>query len=251
MEPEKKQRNHDFLWFLLVFTALFCSFYHKTLVSGFDLLPGDAGDARFNILIAEHWIEYWKGELGFGETRFFYPFGNAMGFSDLSILFAWMEIPFRWMGLDALRATQIVFFLIHFIGAGSCFYLLRKLLKLRFMPSVIGMMVICFGNPVLQKIYHTQFYTYFLLPLLCCLLICYCRCTEKYPRWKRMAFLSGAFFIFLLILYTAYYTAFFTAFFSVAFAFGLAVAFIARQNWKDLKALRNWFRIRMVDFGIL
>ena len=66
-----------------------------------------------------------------------------------------------------------------------------------------------------------------------------------------MAFLSGAFFIFLLILYTAYYTAFFTAFFSVAFAFGLAVAFIARQNWKDLKALRNWFRIRMVDFGIL
>ena len=104
MEPEKKQRNHDFLWFLLVFTALFCSFYHKTLVSGFDLLPGDAGDARFNILIAEHWIQFFKGELHFGETRFFYPFRNAMGFSDLSLPLAVMEIPFRMLGMDMFRA---------------------------------------------------------------------------------------------------------------------------------------------------
>ena len=94
----------EWLLFSFVFIILFCIFYHKTLLSGFDLIAGDDGDARFNILIAEHWIQFFKGELHFGETRFFYPFRNAMGFSDLSLPLAVMEIPFRMLGMDMFRA---------------------------------------------------------------------------------------------------------------------------------------------------
>ena len=249
-ERKRRRRNSDFLWFLLVFAVLFCSFYHKTLASGFDLLPGDVGDARFNILIAEHWIQFFKGELNFREVRMFYPLDFTLGFSDLSLLYAVMELPFRGVGLDAMRSVQISFYLLHFLGALSCFYLFRKLLHFHLLSSLTGMMVICFGNALAQKLGHTQFYTYFLLPPMLYCLICYCRCSENVSWMRRMGWLTAAELLGLLILYTGYYTAFFAAFYVSLFFSGLLLVFLFRENAQDFFLFLRWVRIRVVDFCI-
>ena len=178
--------------FLFCFLFLFCSFYHNTLAAGFDLLPGDNGDTRFNLLIVEHWIQFFQGNLDFGESRLFYPLSYSLGFSDLSLGIAIFELPLRFIGLDLYRATQIVYYLLHFGGAAACFYLLRKQLNLNLIPSLTGMMVICFGNALYLKLEHTQFYSYYLLPVLLVLLIHYCRYPAGTAFAKRLLTLSAA-----------------------------------------------------------
>jgi len=91
---------------LLSVLFLLC-FYHKTVLSGFDLIPGDNGDSRFNMLIAEHWIDYLRGNLKFHEVRMFYPADYSFGFSDLALLIAVFELPFRMCGFDVFRSYQI------------------------------------------------------------------------------------------------------------------------------------------------
>lgn len=249
-KKEKEKRWKDWGFFFICFLLLFCSFYHNSLATAFDLLPGDDGDTRFNLLIVEHWIQFFRGELSFGEARMFYPVNYGLGFSDLSLGVALLEWPLRVMGLDLYRATQMIYYLLHFSGAAACFYLLRKQLHLNLIPSLGGMMVICFGNSLYLKLIHTQFYSYFLLPLLLVLLIHYCRYPAETGFVKRQLTLAAAALSGLWILYTGFYTIFFAGFFTVVFGIFCLLTFLYRQDPKDFSAFRQWLKIRIPEILI-
>ena len=240
----------DWIFFGITFLLLFCSFYHNTLASGFDLLFGDNGDTRFNLLIVEHWIQFFCGDLDFAEPRMFYPADYGVGFSDLSFAVALLELPLRLIGLDLYRSTQIVYYLFHLIGAASCFYLLRYQLRLHLLPSLIGMLIICFSNAMYVKLYHTQFYNYYLLPLLLVLIIQYCRYPAGTKFGRRAITLIAAMLAAVLILYTGFYTIFYTVFFSAAFAAGCLLAFLYRQNREDVSAFLQWLKIRLPEAAL-
>ena len=46
-------------------------------------LPGDIGDARWTISLHESWYLTLRGELGIGETLFYFPYADAKGMSDI------------------------------------------------------------------------------------------------------------------------------------------------------------------------
>ena len=70
---------------LLIAVSAICFFYRNVFASGFDLLLGDDVDAHLNILIADSWNDFFCGNLPIRQTRIFYPFDHARGFTDLNL----------------------------------------------------------------------------------------------------------------------------------------------------------------------
>ncbi len=75
--------------------ALF--FYRAILLSGFDLVFGDDGDARLAMLLMEHWHLVLSGRAAFFSPVFFYPAKDVIGFTDANFLYGLVFSLGRWM----------------------------------------------------------------------------------------------------------------------------------------------------------
>ena len=218
-------------YFLVFGIAVLCFvlYYRETVASGFDLLPGDAGDGRLNVVMADSWRDYFSGRLRLGDTRIYHPFRGAQGFSDLNLSLFLMEVPFRLCGMDEARSAQAVCILLFFVGVMGMFHLCHKLFGISFPWSVVCALFAFLNNAFHLKQLHTQFYFLCLVPLLGICVFRYLELWESGPARRRIAYGLGAAAVFAAISYSNFYTAFF---FALWFALFLA-AFLAVRIRRD------------------
>ena len=170
----------------------FVLYYRETVASGFDLLPGDAGDGRLNVVMADSWRDYFSGRLRLGDTRIYHPFRGAQGFSDLNLSLFLMEVPFRLCGMDEARSAQAVCILLFFVGVMGMFHLCHKLFGISFPWSVVCALFAFLNNAFWLKQLHTQFYFLCLVPVLGICVFRYLELWESGSARKRIAYGLGA-----------------------------------------------------------
>jgi hypothetical protein len=132
---------------------------------GFNRIPGDVVDARFNNYVLEHGYRYLcKEEHWFWGAPFMYPEKNVITFSDNFL----GELPFyaffRKIGCDRETAYQcwmLVCFMLNFI---VCAWVLVKLGCSR-LSALIGAYVFAFALPVFDQSYHSQMMSRYAMPL--------------------------------------------------------------------------------------
>ena len=235
--------------------------YHFDMVqSGFDLLPGDGGDALLNILAADSWGDVFRGETALRQNRIYYPFRAGRGFTDLSLTLYLLELPWRMIGMDMFTAAQTVCLLLWGFGILSMFYLLRRILHLNFTAALGGALMCFYCNACYVKLLHTQFFFLGLLPLLAILVIRYCQLWTSERHFRRVICGMGAILTFAWIAYSNFYTAFFAGLFGGIFFVIYAILLAKRGVLKSLvmpvrpveiAALTLWGVLLFAPFGYI
>jgi hypothetical protein len=119
------KRLLSLLLILLALLMIEAYFFRYMILSKFDGMPGDACDARFQMLICEHWYGVFQGNETIRNLRIFYPQANTLGYSDPLLVYAIPYSILRSIGLDMLRAMQSVLILFHTLGSIGMFLLLN------------------------------------------------------------------------------------------------------------------------------
>jgi len=92
-------------------------------------LFGDLLDARFTVVINDHWYQVISGQRAFTNVGFYFPTTNQLGYSDGFFATGLLAIPFRFFGASTLESWVISNIALMAI----CFYfatiLFSKLLK--------------------------------------------------------------------------------------------------------------------------
>lgn len=93
-----KENHLEILTSLLGVTSLFWA----TLFQG--KLVGDLLDARFTVVINDHWYQTLVGNHSFSNLNFYFPSGNQLGYSDAFFTTGVISIPFRIFGATAIQS---------------------------------------------------------------------------------------------------------------------------------------------------
>lgn len=238
--------------YVIVLTVMlgFAIVYHfDTIHSGFELFPGDNGDAFLNILAADSWSDVFQGEIGIRQNRLFYPFSYGRGLTDLSLSLYLFELPWRTVfGIGMYSSSLLVYGLLFHFGILCMFYLLRRIIHLSFISALGGALLTFYCNACWVKLLHTQFFFLGLLPFMAICIIRYCQYWLTDRIWTRIIFGMAALLTFACIAYSNYYTAFFSGFFIGIF---FIVYFILSAKKGKLKRLLIVKRIPEVLFLML
>jgi hypothetical protein len=152
-------------WFLAAFALLF--FYafmvHSYLVT--RTVPGDLGDARFNLYILEHTFQ-WMGNrsLSYISPEMFYPYPGTIFLSDTHIGSVAFYIFFRCLGISEFTSFTLWLFTGYFLTFAASYYVL---LQLKFNPfvAVAAAIIFTFSLPSLAQLGHAQLVYRFGVPL--------------------------------------------------------------------------------------
>jgi len=145
------------LWFSVI----------KVMGSGFSLIPGDLGDNRLNNYILEHFYRWITGlDPSYWSASFFYPFPNAIAFSDNLLGSAVFYALFRRIGLDRETAFQAWYILGFFLNYVAAFYVLKKL-GFKSLAGAAGAFFFSFGLPIWGQQGHAQLIYRCAVPLAC------------------------------------------------------------------------------------
>jgi hypothetical protein len=128
-------------------------------------VPGDLGDARFNLYILEHtfrWINH-RG-LSYISPGMFYPYPGTMFFSDTHIGSVLFYILFRGLGISDFTSFILWFFIGYLLTFLASYY---ALLQFKFKPlvAVTAAIIFSFSLPSLAQFGHSQLVYRFGVPL--------------------------------------------------------------------------------------
>lgn len=129
-------------------------------------IPGDLGDARFNMYILEHGYRWMAGlDRSFWSAPFFFPAVNVVAYSDNLLGSMPVYAFFRELGKDRESSYQwwiAVSFILNYL---SSFWVLRKW-TLSLLGSAAGAYLFTFGLPVMsQAEMHLQLIPRFMVPV--------------------------------------------------------------------------------------
>jgi hypothetical protein len=206
--------------------VLFVYFYRSFLLTGFDGIFGDLGDARILIAILEHWFAWVSGaEPSWSDTAYFHPARGGIGLTDGYFLYGLIYSGFRAAGLDMFRAFMAVLLVLTAIGFASFIALARAAWGATPLAAVTGASLFAFANMMAIKLVHAQAVCAMLLPLV--ILLVWFAARASRPAG---AVLAGAAGLLLgLVFFTAYHTGWFAVSFALAtFAIYLALGGLAR-----------------------
>jgi hypothetical protein len=131
------------------------TFLGKNL-SGATDVPGDLGDARFNIYILEHVYRWLTGAApSLLSPPMFHPYPYTLGFSDNHVGSVVFYALFRVVGADPYDAFR-GWFVIGYFGTFVAAYIV--LLRLRIEPWIAGLgaFLFAFSLPAVAQIGHAQ-----------------------------------------------------------------------------------------------
>jgi len=188
----------------------------QTLFKG--KLFGDLLDARFTIVVNEHWYKLFTGKHSLTDSGFFYPYPSQIGFSDGFFATGMLSIPFRIYGFNITQSWIYSNILLMFLCLFFATLFLQRLLGNNLL-AVIGSVLISSSYPFLAQAGHLQTFGYLLIfPIL---LLTY-ECLKSKGSLK-------VFYFFLLIIsleilslsswYAFVFTIFLSAFYYLVFCF--------------------------------
>ncbi|NVO16306.1 MAG: hypothetical protein HXX10_19940 [Rhodoplanes sp.] len=210
--------------------ALFVYFYRSFLLTGFDGIFGDLGDARILIAILEHWFAWVSGaEPSWSDTAYFHPASGGIGLTDGYVLYGLIYSGFRATGLDMFRAFMAVMLVLTAIGFASFIALARAVWGASPLASVTGASLFAFANMMAVKIGHAQGVCAMLLPVVI-LLVWYAVAASR-PVGTILAGAAG------LLLGLVFFTAYHTGWFAVSFTLAVFVIHLGLGGSARLRAV--------------
>jgi hypothetical protein len=128
-------------------------------------VPGDLGDARFNLYILEHTFR-WIGDrnLSYVSPGIFYPYPGTMFFSDTHVGSVAFYVLFRAIGMTEYASFTLWFFTGYLLTFLASYY---ALLRFEFKPlaAVAAAVIFSFSLPSLAQFGHSQLVYRFGVPL--------------------------------------------------------------------------------------
>ena len=119
-------------------------------------VPGDLGDARFNLYILEHTFK-WMGDrsLSYISPGIFYPYPGTMFFSDTHTGSALFYVIFRALGKSEFTSFTLWFYIGYLLTFVASYY---TLLHFKFKPlaAVTAAIIFSFSLPSLAQYGHAQ-----------------------------------------------------------------------------------------------
>jgi hypothetical protein len=243
----KKKVIFEMLVVLILGVILESIFFRQLVWSNFDQMIGDAGDARFNGVILEHWWQVFQGYSKWLSPNFYYPAEGVLGYSDADFLFALPYSGLRYFGLDIFTSLQIVLLTTVFLGWTGAYIFFRYCLRLNIFPSIIGTTLFSFPNSMAISVGRPQLLAVYFLPYLAIAIFL----LIKNFRKKNLQGLIAGIFVALFVpcfFYTSFYMAWFTMFFILLLFFVFivwlllqkkelktwSIIFLNKQPWKKL-----------------
>lgn len=181
------------MYFLL---ALFCGLIFQFMPYvgwGFQYLPGDLGDTRFNLFVLEHGKQFLFGEVHqYWSAGFMHPEPEVITLSDNLLGTVPIYAFFRMFGLDIFTSFQAWALTLAILNFTSAFLLIKYLLKSN-MAASIGAFVFAFSLGLAAQMNHAQMYPRFAIPLAILFLLLW----FERKHWKYFL-LSVSFFVYQL-----------------------------------------------------
>lgn len=134
--------------YAVVGLALATISFRQVVLSRFDLLLGDVGDARLIGVILEHWWQVFRGAAPWLSPSFFFPVQGVLGYSEAGFLFALPYAGLRLAGLGTLVSYQIVLYAVIAAGWIGTILFLRRCLGLGVFATTLGAALFVFPNSI-------------------------------------------------------------------------------------------------------
>ncbi len=210
--------------------------YGPALRSGFDLAPGDAGDARIMIFLLEStWRALLAGRSPLSPPMFF-PVPGVLGYTDAHLLWVPIYGAFRLAGLAPMRAFSALFVVLSAFGFLCAWRLLQRVLGLASAAAAVGAFLFVFSNALTIKLGHGQMIGVAILPAILLLL---------HAAWARgRPWLAAAAGVLTgLLAATSYEVAWFFLF------LGALATLLGLLAWPDFRAALRQPALRRVGIG--
>lgn len=166
------------LWLLFPLLVCFLGLMMTTLgIIGLDLkfIPGDLGDARFNLYIFEHGHQFFFGDTAqFWNAPFMFPFEHVVALSDNLLGSLPIYSAFRIAGADRETAYQFWFITICILNFYCAFFVLKRLTK-NVVLACSGAFLFAFPVLLFSQFNHAQVFPRFIVPLVIYWIIVYFR----------------------------------------------------------------------------
>ena len=220
--------------YLEVLTSLLSatSLFWATLFQG--KLVGDLLDARFTVVVNDHWYQTLVGNHTFSNLNFYFPSGNQLGYSDTFFTTGIIAIPFRIFGATAIQSWTYANILVVI----ACLFFACKffgvVLRNRTFASLLTLLIAS-SYPFIAQMGHLQTVGYLLaFPLLFYLLRAY----QDPSKIVLNTFIS--LLLFQILALTSWYAFVFVCAIGLILA-GLSVLFFGVKEFQEkfVSALRN------------
>lgn len=136
-------------------------------VLGFDFsrIPGDLGDARFNLYILEHAYQYSTGQVSeYWSAGMMYPAQEVISYSDNLLGSSPIYSLGRIFGLSRESAFQMWMFIVAIFNFAGAFLFFQHLVK-RYDFASLGAFIYAFSIVLFSQMYHVQTMPRFAFPL--------------------------------------------------------------------------------------
>lgn len=132
----------------------------------FGSIPGDFGDARFNLYVLEHGFQYITGQVdSYWSAPFFYPAREVTSYSDNLLGNLPIYALFRFLNFNSERSFQFWFIVCMVLNYISAYWALCKF-KLGSYPAAVGAFIFAFSLALKYQLCHAQMFPrYFIPPL--------------------------------------------------------------------------------------
>lgn len=147
---------------VLAFTPLLWGAHHYFSAAK---IPGDLGDARFNMYVLEHGFLWLSGrDSSFWSAPFFFPAKDVIAYSDNLLGSLPLYAFFRWFHYGRESSFQLWIVVSFFLNYGASYWVMRKW-GLPFFGAVSGSYVFTFALPVMGQVGHAQLFARFMVPV--------------------------------------------------------------------------------------
>ena len=134
-----------------------CYFTYRHFWSGFDLVSGDAGDARFNSMILEHtWLWVQGVHSSLFDLPMYYPHSNVYAYSDYLFGIAPIYWIFRLFGFETLLSFQSLCVTASILNFFSFFVIARWLFQFSRPLAALGAFIFAYSLPRITHLEHAQ-----------------------------------------------------------------------------------------------
>lgn len=219
-------------------------FFRWQILSQFDRVFGDRGDARMVAFLHEHVYRWLFTHTGFLSPPFFYNQTKTLGYTDAFLLDQLIYAPLRLLGAEPLLATSLIAVVLSPFAYLFLYLFLRRL-DVSVLMASLAAFIFTFANNLYLQSAHLQHFAVYYIPV-----IAYCGLVAVSDVHRRpcRAYLLAAFGagLFGLLFSTAYYMAWF---------FGLALLIftplVARIAWPEACRWLSARPARILGLGLV
>ncbi len=222
--------------------------FRSFLFTGGAHIDGDVGDARFCIVILEHWLSAARGLAAVRDPNYFAPYHGVLGYSETLFLYAPLFAAGRILGFDPYLSFECTLIAVKLLGFAALYMLLRGKLGVSMGPAVAGASAFTLANISVTTSGHPQLWMMSVLPVMAWLVYDYGEGRFRGRRTRARWSLCAAAFLLGGTIFSSFYVGFFAIL--GAGAGGVIWLILTKLRPGESPLMRQRWRAVAVDAGI-